>query len=192
VTITDVPDGPTGVDVENTVKRRVYRRRADSTDDNFYLVGEVIGNNVEDFTDNVADGDIGLRYAAVVNSTSIFNGKAPIGAHVTVESISQFAVLVHATIIPETGYNLLGTGGNINLGNLLRNALKTFFDGLAAGAVVYYVDVENVIHDCPGVQDFRDVVLETATTSGDDNIIPPNANAKPVYNNTGVLTEAAS
>lgn len=192
VTISGVPDGPTGVDVENTVKRRIYRRNAGSTDDNFYLVGEVIGNQIEDFTDTLAETDIGLRYAPVVNSTSLFDGKAPIGAHVTVESISQFAVLVHATIIPEPGYNLLGTGGNINLGNLLRNALKTFFDTLPAGAVLYFVDVENVIHDCPGVLDFRDVILETATSSGPNNVVPPNANAKPVYNNTGVLTEAAS
>lgn len=193
VTINDVPDGPTGVDVQNTVKRRVYRRNSGSTDDNFYLVGEVIGNDVEDFVDNVAEDDLGLRYAPVVNSTSLFDGKAPIGAHVTVESISEFAVLVHATIIPRPGYNLLGTGGNINLGNILRNELKTFFDGLAAGEVLYYIDVQNVLHDAPGVLDHRDVYLETAATGlVQNNIIPPNQNAKPVYNNTGVLVEAAS
>lgn len=192
ITIHDVPAGPTGIDVENTVKRRIYRREVGTTDDHFYLVGEIIGNSVADFTDEVSNDNVGLRYAPVVNSTSIFDGEAPIGAHVTVESISEFSVLVAGIIVPEAGYNLLGTGGNINLGNLIRTNLRLFFEGLAAGETVYYVDVQNVIHDTPGVKDFRNVTVNTAppTTSGTENIVPPSPNQKPVYSATGVLTES--
>jgi uncharacterized phage protein gp47/JayE len=191
ITLHDVPAGPTGTDVENTVKRRIYRRNATSTDDHFYQVGQILGNVVSDFTDTLSDSQVGLRYAPVVNSTSLFTGVAPIGAHITVESISEFAVSVSATIIPMPGYNLLGTGGNINLGRLIRASLDDYFDSLLAGQKVYYTDVQNAINDTAGVLDFRDVVLETYSGNTTDNIIPPNPNAKPVFITTGVLTEAA-
>jgi hypothetical protein len=155
-------------------------------------VGEILDNSTTTFEDTVADADIALRFAPVVNSTSLFNGVAPIGAHVTVESISEFSVKVNATIIPASGYNLLGTGGNINLGNAIRLSLKTFFQNLPAGSIVYFKDVENVIHDTAGVRDFRDVELETSAGTTINNLTPPTPTAKPVFDSTGVLTEAVA
>jgi hypothetical protein len=193
VVLSDISVGPTGQSVENTVMRRIYRRNIASSDPKFYLVGELINNYDDTYVDTLNDDDVALRYAPVVNSTSLYNGVAPIGAHITVESISKLTVRVEATIVPRPGYNINGTGGNINLGDLIRDSLAAYFGLLVPGDTIYYVDVQNAIHDTPGVKDFRDVIIFTpdfpfGTT---DNIENPDKSVKPVYDPSGILTEAA-
>lgn len=196
VQLIDIPSGQSGVGVQNTLKRRIYRRNKTNADTRFYLVGTIENNGDTTFTDTVSDASIypsltvKNRYAPVINSTSLFNGQAPIGAHVTVESISEFNIKVNATIVPETGYNLLGTGGNLNLGNAIRLSLKNFLDAKVPGSTIYYKDVENAIHDTPGVKDFRDVTLETIDGIVAANVTAPNTTSKPVFDPTGVLIEA--
>lgn len=198
VELTDLPvPGPSGVGVKNTEKRRIYRRNSASTDENFYLVGEITDNSTDFFTDTLNDSDVYPsgsfvnRYAPVVNSTSLFNGVAPIGAHVTVETITSFNIAVNATIVPEAGYNLAGTGGNVNLTDKIAASLSAYFASLEPGATVYFVNVQNAIHDTDGVRDFRDVELVTPTGVVTTNIAPPSPTSKAVFNPAGILTEAA-
>jgi uncharacterized phage protein gp47/JayE len=199
VTLSAVPVGQTGTGVTATTRRRIYRRNTASLDPRFYLVGTIADNGTTVFVDSLNDVDIypsntvQNNYAPVVNSTSKFNGEAPIGAHVTVESISSFAIKVDATIIPDAAYSVLGLGGKINLGNLIRSSLQSYFDTVDAGTTIFIKDVENAIHDTTGVKDFRNVVLFTADTGATiSNIGAPDSVTRPVFDATGTLTEVAS
>jgi uncharacterized phage protein gp47/JayE len=168
VELTGLTSGPSGVSVENTVYRRIYRRLQGALDvngdpdDRFYLVG-IQFNTEPDPNEFIDILNIPFeRYAPVVNSTSMFNGVAPIGAHITVESIDEFSVTVEAHIVPDPGYTLSGLPGGINLKPALDASLAAFFQTISAGGRVYYTDILNAIHDTVGVQDFYGVTVSAA------------------------------
>lgn len=191
VVLEDIQPGPSGTSVENTIKRRIYRRNANSVDTKFYLVGEINDNFTTTFTDSAETA--GLRFAPSVNSTSMFNGKAPIGAHVTVETISKLTIRVEGIIVPKPGYNLLGTGGNINLNDLIDTSLTSYFNSLNPGDTIYYVSIQNAIHDTEGVRDFRNIVIYSpdfpfGTTENIENL---DKTVKPIYDASGTLIQAA-
>lgn len=205
VSLTNLSTGPSGVSVQNTVYRRIYRRLQGAlntdgtTDDKFYLVG--VRFNTEDFNTIFTDNSPVeyARYAPVVNSTSLYNGQAPIGAHVTVESIDQFNVRIVATIVPDPGYTLIGTPGAANLRPSLDAAIATYFSTLAAGGRMYYTDLLNAIHDTVGVLDFYDVSVFAPGfptmdgSTGSPRFIQADAGVRAVYNNSGsTFIEATS
>lgn len=197
VHLTNLSTGPSGVSVYNTVYRRVYRRlqgalNLDGTADNkFYLVAAKF--NTDDINTEIVD-ELTVpyaRYAPVVNSTSLYNGQAPIGAHVTVESIDQFNVRIVAHIVPDPGYTLVGTVGDVNLKPLLDAAITTFFSSIAAGGRLYYTDLLNAIHDTVGVLDFYEVSVFAPGfptmdgTSGSPRFIQSDPGLRAVYNQSG-------
>ena len=176
--------GQGGIGPQNTVGRRIYRKKVDTipSDDpemgKYCLVAEILDNSTLTFLDDKAFADIPTwlgypaavyggfnfdnlqgpyqrRKAPIVNSTSLFDGVAPIGAHITVESISDETIWIDSQIYPTTGWSVNGTGGTSNLTTALDSLLSTFFGSLPAGQDVKIVDIENVIHDHPGVKDFR-------------------------------------
>lgn len=175
-----ITKGQGGIGVSNTIGRRIYRRKIDGPvsgsfsvqrdSEAYSLVAEVLENSSEVYVDNASFTDLPTwlgypggpyerRKAPRVNSTSLFDGEAPIGAHVTVESISEDVIWVSATIYPIIDYSLDGSGGKQNLTTQLDIALAEFFKTLQAGEDVKYIDIANVIHDHPGVHDFKDLLI---------------------------------
>lgn len=171
-----IEKGQGGIGPQNTIGRRVYRRKIDGAvtgepdSEKFCLVAEILDNLTTTYTDTLEfvnlptwlgypNGAYERRKAPVVNSTSLFNGKSPIGAHVTVQSISEETVWIGATIYPASGYSIDGSGGKQNITAGLHQALIDFFKTLEAGQDVKYVDVANVLHTYAGVYDFKDLTL---------------------------------
>jgi uncharacterized phage protein gp47/JayE len=171
-----IEKGPGGLGVQNTIGRRVYRRKVDgavtgeSDSEKYSLVMELLENVSTVYSDSAAflelptwlgypNGPYERRKAPRVNSTSLFDGEAPIGAHVTVESISEETIWVNATIYPTTAYSVDGSGGKQNLTTQLDTAIQDFFQSLPAGSDIQIVDIANIIHDHVGVHDFKDLKL---------------------------------
>ena len=168
--------GQRGIGVLNTIGRRVYRRKVDDPivgepdSSRYVLVTEILDNEQISYSDSDAylslptwtgfpSGPYQRRKAPITNSTSLYDGESPIGAHVTVESITAETIFVNAEIYPESGFSVDGTGGTVNLTNTLDDALAAFFATLPAGQDVLIVDIENVIHDQAGVKDFRNTTM---------------------------------
>lgn len=194
--------GPAGIGVQNTIGRRIYRRKVDiqPNDDfaagRFNMVAEILDNSSLMFVDDQefdaipkwfgkpaavyggyqfdnSDGPYIRRLAPNSNSTSLFDGEAPVGAHVTVESITEETIWVSAEIYPASGWSVDGAGGRSNLTTALDTLLSDLFATLPAGQDVKIVDIMNVIHDHPGVKDFRNTLLYSPLhpTGTDENIV---------------------
>jgi uncharacterized phage protein gp47/JayE len=99
--------------------------------------------------------DVLFDYFAIRETTGAAGeGKAPIGAAVTVVTPVARAVAVTATLVLRPGFTLAGTAGTTNMTELLRGRLTAFLQDVLPGEPVRVVDVANVIHDTPGVLDF--------------------------------------
>lgn len=79
-------------------------------------------------------------------------GRAPIGAQVTVSQPRALPITVTAHLVPREGYSAALVRTNVVAG------LEGFFSGFA-GSVIYLTDIENVIHDATGVLTFSGVTL---------------------------------
>lgn len=198
--------GQSGIGVQNTIGRRIYRRKIDGAltgepdSENFVLVTEILDNTTTNYLDTAdydslptwvgyPDGPYQRRKAPVTNSTSLFDGLAPIGAHITVESITNETIWVNATIFPETGYSLGGVGGTIDLELELEQLLQDFFSSLPNGQDVLIKQVENVLHDYAGVKDFKDVVLYSpAFPTGTTTNIPIGDGVSAQYSSAGTFS----
>lgn len=198
--------GQGGLGVQNTIGRRIYRRKVDGAvsgqpdSEKFVLVAEILNNDDTVYTDTLAFADLPTwrgypngpyqrRKVSTTNTTSIYDGQSPIGAHVTVESISEETIWVSATVYPEVGYSLDGSGGTTNISDLIDEAIGTFFSTLQAGKDVKIVDIANVIHDLTGVKDFKDLKLYSPNypTGTTDNIsVSPGVSAN--YSTAGTFT----
>ena len=197
--------GQGGVGVQNTIGRRVYRRKVDGIvpnepeSDRFVLVAEILNNIDTSYVDSAdfaslptwtgyPDGPYERRKAPEVNSTSLFDGEAPIGAHVTVQSITDETIWVNSTIYPEVGYSVDGSGGTINLTSLIDANLRNYFTTLEAGEDVLITEIQNVIHDTEGVKDFKDTVLVSpAFPVGTTSNIPIGPGIVALYSSAGVF-----
>lgn len=176
-----IEKGQSGLGVQNTIGRRIYRRKIDGAvsgepdSEKYVLVAEVLNNDETSYTDSSQFSDLPTwrgypsgpyerRKAPISNSTSLYDGLAPIGAHVSVQSITEETVWVGATIYPSVGYSLDGTGGTTNLTTLINDALAAYFTSLAAGEDIKIINIANILHDlgteeAPAIKDFKDLKL---------------------------------
>ena len=133
----------------DTVARRVYR--ASSSDpDKYELVTEIADNTTTIFTDNLASV-AGNRRIPKANNTTQFDGQAPIGAWVTVDTPDTVAIDIVATVVHETGYSLDGNSGTIATEDQIEAALAGYFDQLIPGEDVIYNNVIAQFFDVTGV-----------------------------------------
>lgn len=171
VALTSIPLGPVGViGPELCAGRRIYRSFNSDLVPRFELVTEIENNVTTTYTDTTAQTSLpavgtpsGLslqpKFAPKSNSTSLYDGVAPIGSHVSIETIVPLGIAVNATVVPADGYSLLGSGTTVNLTALINDSLEKYFDSLLPGQRVKFKDVENAIHDTVGVADFTDVEI---------------------------------
>jgi uncharacterized phage protein gp47/JayE len=97
---------------------------------------------------------------------AVGQGRAPIGAAVTVVTpVSKAVTITWSALEAAAGYTYAGSPGTTNLKTLLQNNLSAYFSGLEPGDPVRLKDVENVIHDTPGVVDFSGVQLNGAAAN---------------------------
>ena len=203
--------GQSGLGVQNTVGRRIYRKKIDGAvsgepeSEKFVLVKEVLNNTDTAYVDTLAfsnlptwrgypSGPYERRKAPISNSTSMYDGLAPIGAHVTVQSITEETVWVSAVIYPGPGYSLDGSGGTSNLTTIINDALSSYFTNLRAGEDIKVVDVSNVLHDLgtadnPAIKDFRDLKLYSPVyPDGTSNNISVGGGVSAVYSSAGTFS----
>lgn len=88
------------------------------------------------------------------NSGLIGEGRAPIGMDVSVITPVTKAIDVAASLTLDAGYTLTGATGTTNIAEQIKTNLRAFLATLKPGDAVKLVDIENVIHDTPGVLDF--------------------------------------
>jgi uncharacterized phage protein gp47/JayE len=93
-------------------------------------------------------------------------GRAPIGAAVTVVTpVSKTINVVATGLVLDSGYTIAGAAGTTNVTTLIQNNLIAYFTALEPGDPVRLKDVENVIHDTPGVLDFTAVTLNGSSAN---------------------------
>jgi uncharacterized phage protein gp47/JayE len=87
------------------------------------------------------------------------NGLAPIGAVVTVRTVTAVTVTTTAVIAPKAGYSLTGAGGTIPLQDEIVAAINGYISALTPGADVILTQVIAVIAKVTGVDDLSGVLL---------------------------------
>lgn len=95
-------------------------------------------------------------------------GRASIGHRVTVMTPVARVINIAATVVLETGYTLTGAPGTTNLTELLNTRLADFLLSLTPGSAVLIKDIEDVIHDTPGVANFSGVQIGAPTLDTQD------------------------
>lgn len=98
----------------------------------------------------------GARVAALFDKG---NGLAPVGAVVTVDTVTSVNVTVSATVTHETGYNLTGSGGNIATATDITAALTAYINSLRPGDDVVLNHVIGQFFRVTGVIDVASVLL---------------------------------
>ena len=81
-------------------------------------------------------------------------GRAPIGAAVTVMTPVPKVINVAATLTLADGYTLTGATGTVSVTDRLQSLLSEFLMSVPPGELVRVKHIENVIHDAPGIVDF--------------------------------------
>lgn len=104
------------------------------------------------------------KTAPVTNSTSTYTGLSPIGAQVTVETVTALDFFLTANVELEEGYALTDITGKVNVRTTLNEALDAFIQTLEPGEDIKYIDIQNVIHDTAGIADFNTVLLTVLPT----------------------------
>lgn len=193
VTLENIPVGPVGVGPQAASTVRIYRLEESDPAAVYELIKEV--TNTDAGGGVIADVvDSGLAAVGGTppggNSTSLYDGLAPIGAHVTVETISRITVTVQASIVPASGYTLTGESGKTDLNAPVHASLTDYFNSLDPGVDIKYMDVLNAIHDTAGVEDFHTVTV-TAPVVGavSTNIAVADTNSVLYDANASTLTE---
>ena len=92
-------------------------------------------------------------------------GRAPIGAIVTVATPTLLTVDVAATIVPVSGYSLDGAGGTIPLESDIETAIRDYIDRLRPGDDVVREKVSAQLFTVQGVYDVTAVTLNGGTTN---------------------------
>jgi uncharacterized phage protein gp47/JayE len=87
------------------------------------------------------------------------DGLAPVGANVTVATVTSFVVPVSAQVRFETGYSLDGTGGTIALRSAIQEAIIDYVDALHPGEDVIRAKVESLFFRIAGIKDVTSVTL---------------------------------
>lgn len=205
ITVDDIPLGPTTPGPEAVTARRIYRSFSGDTIPRFELVTELEDNTTTLYEDIEAQSTLPApaepsgvpltaHYAPKSNSTSLYNGVAPIGAHVSIETITPLGVTVNATIVPAEGYSLAGTGTTVNLSALIHASLEAYFDSLDPGQLIRFKDVENAIHDTVGVADFAgvEILADPYVTPVTTNLAIDGDQAVDYNSLAAILTEAVS
>lgn len=86
-------------------------------------------------------------------------GKAPVGAVVTVETVTPITVPVAANVHLTSGYSLAGTGGTIAVGAAIVTSIMEYINGLGPGEDVIRAKVESLFFRVAGVEDVTDLTL---------------------------------
>lgn len=186
------PLGPAGID-----RVRVYRIKSSDPASTYGLIAEVDyldagGGVLADIVDNNSVTPDTSFAPPAGNSTSLYDGVAPIGASVTVETISRIEVSVDATVWPKAGYTLSGETGKTDLTAALHTSLTTYFNSLDPGVDIKYMDVLNAIHDTAGVEDFSSVVITAPVVGAVSTNIAVADTASVLYSSApSVFTEGA-
>lgn len=86
-------------------------------------------------------------------------GLAPIGANVTVATVTAVTVPVAANVKFASGYSLTGTGGTYALSDVIKQVIGDYINGLSPGEDVIRAKVESLFFRVAGVDDVAAVTL---------------------------------
>lgn len=103
-------------------------------------------------------------------SGAIGEGRAPVGASVTVVTPVAKEIDVAAALTLKDGYTLSGANGTSNVTDLVQAAIQAYLADLQPGDPVRFVGVANAIHDTPGIIDFTISKMARKGQSGTANV----------------------
>lgn len=92
-------------------------------------------------------------------------GLAPIGASVTVTTPTLVTANISATIVPDAGYSLTGTGSTIAIQQDINDAISGYIDTLAPGQPVILQHVVAAFFEVVGVHDVSLVKINTVAAN---------------------------
>lgn len=104
-------------------------------------------------------------------------GKAPIGAIVTVQAAAVLNVTIAATINFEQGYSLDGAAQTVAMRSQLEEAVAAYIEGVQAGEEMVRAQVEGHMAVLPGVHDVGKVTINGVAGNVPVATIPPQAPA---------------
>lgn len=93
------------------------------------------------------------------------SGLGPIGAVVTIATVTNLSVTLSATIVHETGYTLDGTSSTSATRQVITDAVTKYFRSVAPGATVRWTEVVAAIIYSLGVADASSVLINGVTTN---------------------------
>lgn len=110
---------------------------------------------------------------AVVNALQAYldsvaaqgQGRAGIGATVTVKTVTTVSVTIAATVTYKPGYSLTGTTGTVALQTEILSAISDYFADLRPGDDVIYNAVRASIFEVEGVLDVTALTLNAGTSN---------------------------
>lgn len=94
-------------------------------------------------------------------------GLAPVGAFVTVDTVTTFTVPISAQARFEDGYSLDGVGGTIALRDAIQEAIIEYVDGLHPGEDVIRAKVESLFFRIAGIRDVQNVLINSVSSNFD-------------------------
>lgn len=100
-------------------------------------------------------------------------GKAPIGADVTVDTPTEVEVSVEAKLSLFSGYSIGEVGGASDITDRIANRITEYIDSLPAGEDVRIKHVEAQVFKVTGVKDITSLKLNGATANVTINESPP-------------------
>lgn len=93
------------------------------------------------------------------------DGRAPIGATVTVATAVAFAITVAGTVFTEDGYTLDGSGGTVAIRAAIIAALKRYIEAVQPGDEIVFEKVRGIMVTVLGAHDVSGVLLNGATAN---------------------------
>lgn len=92
-------------------------------------------------------------------------GRAPVGAHVTVATPTLLLADIAATVVLRTGYSLSGAGGAVALEDAIEEAIRSYVDALPPGGDVIRENVIAAVFGVTGVYDVTALTINGAATN---------------------------
>jgi uncharacterized phage protein gp47/JayE len=162
VSLTNIPLGPSGI-----VARNVYRATSTSSSAKWYRVTSGISLN-DNTTTVLTDNDPTITTHPEMpktNNTTNYDGIAPIGHRVSIDTPTSTSITVSATVSFETGFTLDGTGGTIALEDSIVAAIEEYIDSLPPGGDVIYQNVAAAFFEVDGVYDISSLLVNAGSSN---------------------------
>lgn len=113
---------------------------------------------ITDSTGGLANADL-IKVVKEYIAPDTGNGKAPIGATVTVETVNRHLIDLSATLTIASGYD------SVTVINEIKERVSSYFSSVSSGGLVFYAQVGAIIINTSGVTDYANLLINNGTAN---------------------------